>query len=409
MDTFDITLEKHLYGGETLGRLPDGRAVFVPYALPGERVRIQLVEDKERFARAELLEVLEAAPQRVKARCKHYGICGGCHYQHMDYPAQLAAKVAVLRDQLQRIGGLQDSPIAEMVPSPEAWYYRNHVQFHQDEQGRLGFQAAGSNYVVPIEECHLPQPALNQLWPDLDLEPLPDLLRLGLRLGSGDEVMLVLDSDSDEAYEFNVDFPIAAVQIGPEQVHILSEGYTLLMNVLGREFSVSADAFFQVNTAVAEKMVQHLLAELPLGPETTLLELYCGVGLFSAFLADKVGRLVGVESHPGAVQDFEANLEEFDNVELYEAEAEHVLPELELQPQVVVVDPPRAGLHTAVLDGILRLQPQVLAYISCDPATLGRDAKRLARGGYRLTQITPFDMFPQTYHIESISLWQLEG
>lgn len=405
MNTFEITLEKHLYGGDTLGRLPDGRAVFVPHALPGEVVRVQLTEDKERYARAELLEVIKAAAERVTPRCKHFGVCGGCHYQHMNYPAQLQAKQAVLSDQLQRIGGLPEPTVNEVVASPDAWNYRNNIQFHQDEAGRLGFQTANDKGVVPIEECHLPHPALNLIWPNLDLEPLPGLLRLGLRLGAGDEVMLVLESLSDQAYEFNVDFPMAAVQIGPQEVHIFSEGYTLLMTVLGREFSVSADAFFQVNTGVAELMVKHLLDYLPLTPQTTLLELYCGVGLFSAFFASRVGRLVGVESHPGAVGDFEANLEAFDNVELYEAEAEQVLPGLDLQPQVVVIDPPRAGLHKAVLDGILRLQPEVLAYVSCDPATLARDAKRLVKGGYRLSQVTPFDMFPQTYHIESISFW----
>lgn len=405
MSEHTITLDKYLYGGESLGRLPDGRAVFVPYGLSGEVVQVRITEDKERYARAELLEVVEKAQERVTPRCKHYGECGGCHYQHMSYPAQLKAKQTVLRDQLQRIGGLQDTPVSDVVPSPDAWNYRNHVQFHQGEDGRLGFQAANSNRVVAIEECHLPRPVLNQLWPNLDMESLPGLLRLGLRLGAGDEIMLVLESESDEAYEFNVDFPIAAVQIGQEQVHILSEGYTLFMTVLGREFRVSADAFFQVNTGVAGEMVQHLLDNLPLTPQTTLLELYCGVGLFSAFFAPRVGRLVGVESHPGAVRDFEANLETFDHVELYEAEAEYVLPELEMPPQVVVVDPPRAGLHKSVLDGVLRLRPDVLAYISCDPATLARDAKRLKKGGYHLSQVTPFDMFPHTYHIESISLW----
>jgi 23S rRNA (uracil1939-C5)-methyltransferase len=398
MQEYTITLEKHLYGGECLGRLQDGRAVFVPFGLPGETVSVQVVEEKEHFVRADLLEVLEPSPERVAPRCKHFGVCGGCQSQHMSYAAQLAAKEDILADQLTRLGGLSDPPVKPIVPSPEVWNYRNYIQFHQDGQGRLGFKAASSDQVVPIEECHLPLPALNQLWPRLNLEELSDLLRVGMRAGAEDELMLVLESDSDEAYEFEVDFPITAVQIGPEQVYILAEGYAIPMQVLGRTFRLSAGAFFQA-------MVEYLLASLPLTPQTTLLEVYCGVGLFSAFIAPRVARLVGIESHPAAVQDFVVNLDEFDNVEIYEAEAEEALPTLDLQPDVVLVDPPRAGLDKSVLDAILDLRPETLAYVSCDPATLGRDAKRLVNGGYLLEEVTPFDLFPQTYHIESISLW----
>jgi 23S rRNA (uracil1939-C5)-methyltransferase len=157
---------------------------------------------------------------------------------------------------------------------------------------------------------------------------------------------------------------------------------------------------------MAEKMVTHLLERLPLQPDLTVLELYCGVGLFSAFIAPRVARLVGVEASAYACDDFEINLDEYDNVELYQAQAEQVLPQLDLKPEIVLVDPPREGLERSALDGILALQPNTLAYVSCDPATLARDARRLSQAGYQLLEVTPFDLFPQTYHIESISLWQ---
>jgi 23S rRNA (uracil1939-C5)-methyltransferase len=173
-----------------------------------------------------------------------------------------------------------------------------------------------------------------------------------------------------------------------------------------RPFQVSAESFFRVNTPQAGVMVDHLLANLPLTPSTTLLDVYCGVGLFSAFLAPRVGRLIGIENSPSACQDFEVNLDEFDNVEIYEAAAEDVLPALDLRPDVILVDPPRTGLGQPALDGLLGLNAPVLAYGSCDPATLARDARRLIEGGYHLRQITPFDLFPQTYHIESISFWE---
>jgi len=184
-------------------------------------------------------------------------------------------------------------------------------------------------------------------------------------------------------------------------------GETFLpMEVNGRVFRVSAPSFFQVNTAMAEKMVSYLLETLPLSSETTLLDVYCGVGLFSAFFAPRVGRLIGIESSAAACEDFAANLDEFDSVELYEAPAEIALPALEANPDVAVVDPPRAGLDRRALDALIRLAPSILAYVSCDPSTLARDAARLSKGGYRLESLAFFDLFPQTYHIETISIFR---
>jgi 23S rRNA (uracil1939-C5)-methyltransferase len=175
---------------------------------------------------------------------------------------------------------------------------------------------------------------------------------------------------------------------------------------LGREFRVSAGSFFQVNTVMADKMVQHLLDKLPL-PARTVLDVYCGAGLFSAFLAPRCERLIGIESSPSACEDFAANLDEFDHVELYEGMAEDVIPLLEMEQPIVLVDPPRAGVEVRALDGIQQLAPQTIAYVSCDPSTLARDTARLIAGGYRLVEVTPFDLFPQTYHIESISIFTL--
>jgi 23S rRNA (uracil1939-C5)-methyltransferase len=153
-------------------------------------------------------------------------------------------------------------------------------------------------------------------------------------------------------------------------------------------------------------MVDHLLARLPGTASGMLLDVYCGAGLFSAFLAPRYGRVIGIESSPAACEDFAFNLDEFDHVELYEGRAEEVIPQLEVEPDVILVDPPRAGLEKRVLDGLVRLRPSVIAYVSCDPATLARDAARLLQAGYRLRDITPFDLFPQTYHIESISIFE---
>ncbi len=441
-----------------MGRLPDpltgasGRAVFVPYALPGERVRLRLVDEKRGYAHAELLEVLAPSAQRITPRCKHYfsalarssgeepgpalshalsavemeaevvRACGGCHYQHMPYESQLRAKEAILRDQLARVGHIQDPPVSPIVPSPSEWNYRNHVQFHLTVEGKLGFisplpaPCGGASRgerqgVRAITECHLPEPSLNSLWPGLEFEPDCGLERVSLRLGADEDVMLILESEDQQPPEIEVEAGISVVHLTKEDSVVLAGDDHIIIKILDRPFRVSAGSFFQVNTPIAGKMVKHLLIDFPISPTTTLLDIYCGVGLFSAFLAPHVKRLIGVEISPSACEDFAFNLDEFDNVELYEGAAEEILPALVGQIgnlSYALVDPPRAGLGRCALDAILALYPSTLAYVSCDPSTLARDASRLIAGGYRLKQVTPFDLFPQTYHIESISIFEIE-
>lgn len=415
MDTeVEVRLTTLTYGGDALGRLPDGRAVFVPYALPGETVRIRLVEEKRGHARAELVEVLKPSPERITPRCIHFGMCGGCHYQHMPYEEQLEAKRMILADQLVRIGKLKDPPVQATVPSPESYYYRNHVQFHLTASGKLGYHLARSDEVFVVEECHLPERLINQVWPQLNFEALPEIERVGLRSGTGDDVQLILESSELEVPDFSLeDLDISAVHLSPGGTIVLAGSDRVEIEVLGRPFQVSAGSFFQVNTAMSEKMVTHVLEGItrfhPLTQQMTALDVYCGAGLFSAFLAPEVGRLIGIESEPSAVDDFVVNLDEFDHIEVYEAPAEEVLVSLDVPVDLVLVDPPRAGLGREVLDGLVRLAPQMLVYISCDPSTLARDVSRLVNAGYKIEQITPFDLFPQTYHIESVVLMSKIG
>ena len=406
--TFDLTVTHLVYGGDAMGRLPDGRAVFVPFCLPGERVRVRLLEEKRGHAHAELVAVLEASPLRIQPRCIHFGICGGCHYQHMPYSAQLEAKEAVVREQLERIGGIINPPVHPVRPSPHEYYYRNAVQFHLTQDGKPGYQRAASHTVFAIQECHLPETPINDTWPQLDLETFPGLERVDLRLGVGDEILLALESASDETPEFSVeDLPLSAVHLGPNGSVVLAGDDFLVMEVLGRPFRVSAGSFFQVNIPQAETMVRHLLELLPLNGSQTVVELYCGVGLFSAFLAPRAAHFIGVELSESACADFAVNLDEFDNVSLYQGAAEEILPHLEMLPNVILVDPPRAGLERRALDAIVEKLPRQVAYVSCDPSTLARDAKRFLAAGYTLREVTPFDLFPQTYHIETISLFEL--
>ena len=404
----EITLEKLTYGGEAMGRLSDGRAVFVPFGLPGETVRIQLTQEKQNFARGEIIEILKPSADRIQAKCKHFTQCGGCHYQNLSYEKQLLAKADILRDQLQRIGKIENPPVQPTVASPEQWNYRNHVQFHLTDDGNIGFINLRGNRTIPIEECHLPEPAIDAFRNDLQFESRMNLERVSLRSGADDDLMLILESETEETPELEIEADISIVHIYEDHPVIIAGSSSLTIQVLGKDFHVSAPSFFQVNTKMAEKMVQQLLTNLPTSKSTNLLDIYCGVGLFSKFFADKYAKVIGIESAPSSCEDFAINLDEFDNVELYEGAAEEILPALAPQltePIHMIVDPPRAGIDKFALDAILQINPQVIAYVSCDPSTLARDAARLIKGGYTLQHVTPFDLFPQTYHIESISIF----
>jgi 23S rRNA (uracil1939-C5)-methyltransferase len=274
------------------------------------------------------------------------------------------------------------------------------------EDGKLGFVRAQAPTVFAIEECHLPEGFLNGIWPQLEFEPGTNIERVSLRAGNDHDSMLVLESNSPESPELEIEACLSVTHVFEEHTIVVAGNDHILISVLGRDFRVSTASFFQVNTAMADQMVNHVIAHLPITQSSTLLDIYCGVGLFSAFLAPKCGRLIGIESSSSACEDFSFNLDEFDNVELYEGLAEEVIPHLEVQSDIVLVDPPRAGLEKRVIDGILKLDPRLIAYVSCDPSTLARDARRLIEGGYNLKDVTPFDLFPQSYHIESISLFE---
>ena len=405
-DLLTIKLEKLVYGGDALAHLSGGQAAFLPFGLPGEKVKVRVLVEKRGHVRAELVEVLEASPRRIIPKCRHFGVCGGCHYQQLSYQDQLEIKTGILRDQLMRIGKIPNAPVEPIISSPHEWNYRNHVQFHLTDAGKLGYIRANKRGVIQISECHLPENSLNELWPSLEFDPGLRLERVSLRLGTNNESMLVLESNAPELPELNLEADLSVVHQAGEDMVVMAGDDHISFSVKDRMFRVSAASFFQVNTTMAEMMVEHLLNHLPVSSKTVLLDVYCGVGLISAFFAGRTGRLIGVESSPSACADFAANLDEFDNVELYEAFAEAVLPTLEVKPDIVILDPPRAGLDKRTLEALLALGPAQIAYVSCDPTTLARDAARLIGGGYQLERVTPFDLFPQTFSIESISFFK---
>lgn len=408
---FEITLEKFTYGGECMGRLPDGRAVFIPFGLPNEVVKIKLTQEKQNFARGEIVEILQFSKERIEPKCKHFAKCGGCHYQHLTYEKQLQTKTEVLRDQLQRIGKIESPPVQNMIPSPNEWNYRNNIQFHLTDEGKLGFINSKGNSAFAIEECHLPHTEIDSFWKELNFESNINIDRVSLRNGQDEDLMLILDSESPETPELEIEADVSVIHVYENHPVVIAGQDHIFIKILDKDFKVSASSFFQVNTQMAEKMVEHLINQFPTpDSQTTLLDIYCGVGLFSKFFASKYEKIIGIELSSSACEDFVFNLDEFENIDLYEGTAEDILPKLANQiqtPTHVIVDPPRAGIEKHALDAIINLKPQVIAYVSCDPSTLARDSARLINGGYQLKQVTPFDLFPQTYHIESISIFEI--
>ncbi|MHC1739568.1 MAG: class I SAM-dependent RNA methyltransferase [Anaerolineaceae bacterium] len=406
---FIVELQAMTFGGDALGRLPDGRAVFVPFGLPGETVKIRLTENKATFAKGEIGEIITPSPLRIKPLCPHFGSCGGCNYQHLAYCDQLEIKQKIVVDQLKRLAGLVDFPVNHVVASPSPWNYRNTVQFRVSPAGKLGYQRANSNAFVEIKECHLPQENINTLWPQLDFDENSGIDRAILREGADADMILGLESKQEQPPEFSVDFPISVVYTGPEGLTVFSGEEFVVMEVNGRSFKVSMGSFFQANTLQAEAMVKHVLQLAGDLDGKTVVDAYCGVGLFSAFLAPQVKQLIGIELSESSCNDYAVNMDEFNNVDLYIGTVEQVLPSLSITPEIVVVDPPRVGLDQLVVNAIAKLQPEKIIYVSCDPATLARDIKRFALLGYSLTGVTPFDQFPQTYHIETVSLLEKQA
>lgn len=402
----ELDLTEMVHGGQQLGR-HEGRVIFTRYAIPGERISARITDDRERFAFAETVSVLTPSPLRVVPPCSHFGPgkCGGCHFQHIDYAAQLGFKRDVVLDQFKRIGGFDDPFVLPALPSPDPWAYRSHATLSVTPEGTLGFVGTDDQTVILLEECHILRAELLDLLDMLDLDGVPELERVRVQVGSDpDDRMVILSTQGDEAPELEVNLPVSVnfLLSDNEPVNLIGSSY-VTYNVHNREFRVTAGGFFQVNLPQAAALVDLVMGRLDLQGEETVLDLYAGVGLFTAFIAERASLVVSVESYPPAVTDADVNLGDLDNVELVEGNVEDVLPELEGPFDAAVLDPPRSGISTHAIDALAALELRQIVYVSCEPSTLARDAKRLVRKGYRLVDVQPVDMFPQTFHIECVA------
>jgi 23S rRNA (uracil1939-C5)-methyltransferase len=406
MVTLELTHMAH--GGSAMGRY-QGKVFFVPYALPGETVGVEVETSKKGWARARLKEVIEPSPERIAPACPHFGpdACGGCQWQHIHYPAQLQYKADVVRDQLARLGGLKDAPVRPARAVGEPWGYRNHVQLHTSPHG-LGYVSADGKRVEPIHTCPIMHPLIAELFSELDIE-IENLERLSLRAGHNTGHQLVIfETTDDEPFELMVDRPVSCVLVLGDGTPVTLVGNDYFIErVAGYQYRVSAGSFFQVNTDGAEALLETVADCLSPRPHQTLLDLYSGVGLFSIALATQVAQVIAVEADPAAAADAHFNIlaAGLDNVQVINHDVAHSLTTLRESIHSVIADPPRSGCGPDVIQRLASLRPERLVYVACDPATLARDARIIAESGYSLIEVQPLDLFPQTYHIESVALF----
>ena len=380
-----VIVDKWVYGGEGLARV-DGRVVLTPFVLPGEKVRIEIGEG----VNARLAEVIERSPDRVEPPCPLFARCGGCHYQHAPYEFQLARKVEILREQLRRVGKIEYTGEIETISGPPLGY-RNRVQVHILSSGRagrrLGYLARRSHKLVPLtEDCPVASPRLNQALAGMRTRlhdaRFPRFVRsLELFTNETDVQVNVIDTDRPLRRDF---FDWC------ESVNTLD--YSTALGT----FRVGPRSFFQVNRFLIEKLVD---AALDGSEGSTALDLYAGVGLFAIPMARRFGSVTAVEAGSSAVRDLEVTAAGALRVE--HSRVEDYVARLETRPDFILADPPRAGLGKEVVRHLNRLAPPRLTIVSCDPATLARDLAALP--GYSIDRLTLVDLFPQTYHIETLA------
>jgi 23S rRNA (uracil1939-C5)-methyltransferase len=432
-----LTIEKLVYGGEGLGRLPDGRVVFVTRALPVERVRVRLLPSQGRGPlRAKLVSIEEPAVGRLTPGCSVFGRCGGCQWQHADIPTQQHWKRHIIEESLQRLGQLSGIPVLPVLPQWQPGQplgRRNHVQWAWQAQPRrvLGYRLEKSRDITPFDHCLIVPDAWSALARDLEVT-LPATLpvaRVVLRANEdASQWLLGLECDPVVAGRLEISeehrrwaaalaqrFPalrgvvVLAGQPSQDTTPLWGDTY-LSMHLSQRVFRVSAPSFFQTQTQVADALQQYLVHKLSqiLGPKPvdTALDVYSGVGFFTLHLNALARHWYALEGAPSAVADFHHNLQQnaVSNVTLYAGEITSQLRRLPTSVDAAIVDPPRNGCSPSVLAWLQAHVRQCIAYVSCNPTTLARDLRQLTNAGWRVLEVQPFDMFPHTYHVESATL-----
>ena len=382
-----LTIDAMANGGDGIARR-DGKAVFVPGGIPGDVVEARIVSVKKRFERAEIEEIVEPSPDRVDPPCRFFDRCGGCTWQHASYEAQLRWKTATVAGQLRHLGGIEAVEVRDIIAAGTPYNYRNRLDLQVD-RGRPALSEAGSHDLVPIDVCLIAEHDLVDLFGRLG--DLSGVERLTIRTGSNTaETVVVLDGELPASSD---DW---GVPFGGDDI-VFHEA------VAGEIFQITGTAFFQVNTAGAEVLVDLVRDAAAVDGDDRVLDAYAGGGLFTKTVASAGAEATAIESDELALEDLLVN----SDASVIEADVADALRELPADWDVVIIDPPRSGLGPEVTESLIRLRPGTIASVSCDPASFARDAAELVAGGYRLEWVQPVDMFPQTPHIETVARFTL--
>jgi 23S rRNA (uracil1939-C5)-methyltransferase len=365
-----LTIEKLVYGGEGLARL-QGKVVLTPFVLPGEVVRAETERAKNDLWRGRLIEVIQPSPSRATPGCPYFQRCGGCQYQHIDYSSQLEQKREILREVLQRLGKIEYTGEIGIV-SGEPWQYRNRVQLHI-ENGNVGYFGQGSRDLCAIDHCPIASPRLNEVIGKLNVQA----------------------NTAVELFTNETEVQVNVVDSVPRQAlsALATLGVTTPIEYNG--FRVSRNSFFQVNRFLIDRLVECAVAD---AKGEWAVDLYAGVGLFSVKLAERFAKVTAVESSGSSLRDLAHNFPQ----STVSANVEDYLSSLEETPDFILADPPRAGLGKIALRELLRIRAPRLTIVSCDPATLARDLQGFIAGNYCIEKITLVDLFPQTFHLETV-------
>lgn len=419
-----LTIERLSYGPAGIGRL-DGKVVFVPGTVPGDRVEVAIEEDKKTYAVARLTAVRQPSAQRRQPPCPYIPRCGGCPWQHIDYAEQLRAKQALVEEHLRRIGGLSAPPVLPIIPSPREWHYRHRIRLRSAPPARLGFYQARSHDLVEIESCLIagetsPQQLRTARQWLAGLQTVVrrlELLSGEARTGPSPSVLVgnaegpFQAADTETCERFVDDHPELGglVLFGRGWRREWGEvGISLDLGVDKLRLSVSSGVFTQVNLAGNRTLIETVLRLGDFSPHDRVVELYCGAGNLSLPLASRVGSLIGIDQDRVAVANARANAARlgFDTLRFVHASVRRGLEALLAsgqQADVVVLDPSRAGAAD-IIDRLPQFGARKIVYVSCDPTTLARDLRRLGQHGYRPVSLQPIDLFPHTYHVETVAL-----
>jgi 23S rRNA (uracil1939-C5)-methyltransferase len=412
-----VQIAKPIYGGAFLAHIA-GKAVFVPLTLPGEQAHIRITQSRPGYATAEAEEIVVAAPERVVPACPHFGACGGCQYQHASYASQLALKQAILRETLERGGVVLPVEIGLLAGEP--WAYRNRIRLAFDTSGSPGYRGRRSHAVVPIRECPIAAPILVETAlaaAELARHFAPPLNTMEIALfcdGAGNSVLASIFSANAKGVRFD-EFAQSLQQRVPalQGAELVLEGRggqpsrtvaqwgatSLVYRAAGFDYRVDHGAFFQVNRWLVDGLVQLVAAE-----QSGVLawDLFAGVGLFARQLTAGFARVVAVESASASTKALAANLKGTHGIPVRSATLDFLRRSHDGRPDFIAVDPPRTGLGAETSALLAQIGAPALAYVSCDPATLARDLRALIGSGYELQALTLVDLFPQTFHLETV-------